>query len=148
MMMMKKFLAAAGIMAAVGAAYMLSQTVCNVTLTVQRSTPNPNPDKEKTEDASETLQDAREGAEESGGTSDLEEPEPPSEVKSESESGTSGDNLTVKQLAEEFSLSVGVVNYTIRKFKIAPKGSVEINGGKAILYDKNEFAEARRRMGK
>lgn len=143
-MMMKKFLAAAGIMAAVGAVYMLSQTVCNVTLTVQRSTPNPNPDKDKTEDASETLQDAREGAEESGGTSDLEEPEPPSEVKSESES----DNLTIKQLAEEFNVTVGTVNYTIRKFKIAPKESVEINGGKALLYDKNEFAEARRRMGK
>lgn len=145
-MMMKKLLAAAGIMAAVGAAYMLSQSVCNVTLTVQRSTPNP--DKEKSEDAPETLQDAREGVEESGGTSDLEEPEPPSEVKSESESDTSGDNLTVKQLAEEFSVTVGVVNYTIRKFKIAPKGSVEINGGEALLYDKNEFAEARRRMGK
>lgn len=147
-MMMKKLLVAAGIMAAVGAAYMLSQSVCNVTLTVQRSTPNPNPDEDKTEDAPETLQDAREGAEESGSTSDLEEPEPPSEVKSKSESGTSGDNLTVKQLAEEFSVTVGVVNYTIRKFKIAPKGSVEINGGEALLYDKNEFAEARRRMGK
>ncbi len=147
-MMMKKFLTAAGIMAAVGAAYMLSQTVCNVTLTVQRSTSNPNPDKDKTEDASETLQDAREGTEESGGTSDLEEPEPPSDVKSESESGASGNNLTIKQLAEEFNVTVGTVNYTIRKFKIAPKESVEINGGKALLYDKNEFAEARRRMGK
>ena len=147
-MMMKKLLVAAGIMAAVGAAYMLSQSVCNVTLTVQRSTPNPNPDKDKTENAPETLQNAREGTEESVGTSDLEEPEPPSEVKSESENGTSGNNLTIKQLAEEFNVTVGVVNYTIRKFKIALKESVEINGGKAFLYDKNEFAEARRRMGK